>query len=139
MVVMAQAALQKAGSGTPIPFFMQRFLALCRRMGPYAKAAWGRHRGFATHETAGVLHRLCRNRRSDRLRRRKDRRALVTGNKLAGIPQPIFLHAVGRVAPRREGALSSGSTPHARDKGTAGVARGFLTSHTRKYVEWRTS
>src|SRR5512147_495005 len=114
MVVTAQVALRKAGSGTPIPFFTQRFLALCCRMGPYAKAAWGRHRGgFATNETAGVLHRFCRNRRSDRLRRRPDRRGLVTGDKPAGIPQPILLHAVGRVAARREGALSPGSTPHA--------------------------
>ena len=108
MVVTAQAALHEAGSGTPIPFFMQRFLALCCWMGPYAKAAWGRHQRLRSHETVGVLHRFCRNRRSDRLRRRKDRRALVTGNKPSGIPQPIFLHAVGRVAPRREDALSSG-------------------------------
>ncbi len=49
----------------------------------------------------------------------------------------LFLHAVGRVAARREGGLSSGSTTHAFVKGTAGVARGFLPFDTRKYVEWK--
>lgn len=45
MVLVAQGALLTAEGGTPIPFFTQRFLAPCSRMGPYAHAAWALH-GF---------------------------------------------------------------------------------------------
>src|SRR4249919_2516625 len=108
MVLVAQGALLTAEGGTPIPFFTQRFLAPCSRMGPYAHAAWALH-GFEKYETAGFLHRFRRNRRSNHLRRRSHRRALVPGNKSAGIPQRLLLRAVGRLAARRESGLSSGS------------------------------
>ena len=42
MVLVAQGALLTAEGGTPIPFFTQRFLAPCSRMGPYAHPAWAR-------------------------------------------------------------------------------------------------
>src|SRR4029078_3272907 len=102
MILAAREALRTAEGGTPIPFFPQRFLAPCCRMGPYAQAAWGRHRGLRSHETAGILHRVCRNRRSNRLRRRPDRRAVVAGNKSAGIPRRLLLRAETRVAGPQE-------------------------------------
>ena len=107
MIVAARETLLTAEGGTPIPFFTQRFLAPRFRIGPYAHAAWGLASGLCKYETAGGLHRFCRNRRSRCLRRGPDRRSLVAGNKSAGIPQLVFFHAVGRVAACREGIVSS--------------------------------
>src|SRR5207344_1017950 len=85
----------------PCPLVPDGPLCACR--------AWALHRGSEKYETAGFLHRFRRNRRSNHLRRRSHRRALVPGNKSAGIPQRLLLRAVGRMAARREGGLSSGS------------------------------
>src|SRR6185312_5385719 len=110
MVFAALGALLTAEGGTPIPFFTRRFLALCCEMGPYAHAAWAAHRGLRKkYETVGCLHRFRRNRPSNRLRRWPDCRDVVAGNKPAGVPRRLFLRAVGRLAARREGGLSSSS------------------------------
>src|SRR5262245_1326677 len=135
MVFAALGDFADGGRRHAYTIFYAAFPCPLLPVGPLCTCRRGATSGVRKYETVSRLHCFCRNRPSNRLRHRSGCRDVVPGNKSAGVPQLLLLRALGRVAARGEGRLTSSSKLTRLLKEPRARPAGFLHSTIRVRME----